>query len=283
MEERRIKELAELLLTAECAKKPIPPLTETDPDIGVEEAYQIQLHLIERKKATGRVVVGKKIGLTSLAMQALLGVKEPDYGHILNDMIIMEGEKIKLADLIAPRLEGEIAFVLKEDLQGPGVTISEVLRCSAGIMPALEIIDSRIRDWKIKLADTVADNASSARVVLGGKIISPYNIDLRTVGMVMEKNGEIIIISPYNIDLRTVGMVMEKNGEIIATAAGAAVWGNPAQAVAWLANKLAEYGIPLRKGEVVLSGSLTAALPITPGDFFGADFGPLGSVKIKFI
>lgn len=260
MEERRIKELAELLLTAECAKNPIPPLTETDPDIGVEEAYQIQLHLIERKKATGRVVVGKKIGLTSLAMQALLGVKEPDYGHILNDMIIMEGEKIKLADLIAPRLEGEIAFVLKEDLQGPGVTISEVLRCSAGIMPALEIIDSRIRDWKIKLADTVADNASSARVVLGGKIISPYNIDLRTVGMVMEKNGEII-----------------------ATAAGAAVWGNPAQAVAWLANKLAEYGIPLRKGEVVLSGSLTAALPITPGDFFGADFGPVGSVKIKFI
>jgi len=248
-----------MLLKAECEKKPIPPLTETDPDIGVEEAYQIQLHLIERKKATGRVVVGKKIGLTSLAMQAMLGVKEPDYGHILNDMIIMEGEKIKLADLIAPRLEGEIAFILKEDLQGPGVTISEVLRGSAGIMPALEIIDSRIRDWKIKLPDTVADNASSARVVLGGKL-TPL----------------------LNLDLRTVGMVLEKNGEIIATAAGAAVLGHPAQAVAWLANKLATYGLTLRKGEIILSGSLTAALPIAPGDFFRADFGHLGDVKIKF-
>ncbi|MGC8808970.1 MAG: 2-keto-4-pentenoate hydratase [bacterium] len=260
MEERRIREMAELLLAAESGKKPIPPLTETDPDISVEEAYQIQLQLMELKKATGRVVVGKKIGLTSLAMQAMLGVKEPDYGHILHDMLVREGEKIKLTDLIAPRIEGEIAFVLNENLHGPGVTISEVLRCSAGIMPALEIIDSRIRDWKIKLADTVADNASSARVVLGGKITSPYNIDLRTVGMVMEKNGEIM-----------------------ATAAGAAVWGHPAQAVAWLANKLAQYGISLRKGEVILSGSLTAALPIAPADFFRADFGPLGDVKIKFI
>lgn len=260
MEEKRIKEIAKLLLTAEIEKKPIPPLTETDPHIGAEDAYQIQLRLIELKKATGRVVAGKKIGLTSLAMQAMLGVKEPDYGHILNDMLVMEGEKIKLSDLIAPRIEGEIAFILNEDLAGPGVTVSQVLRGSAGLVPALEIIDSRIRDWKIKLPDTVADNASSARVVLGGRITSPYNIDLRTVGMVMEKNGEIM-----------------------ATAAGAAVLGHPAQAVAWLANKLAEFGISLRKGEIVLSGSFTAALPIASGDFFCADFGPLGSVKIKFI
>lgn len=260
MEEKRLKKIAELLLRAEIEKIPIPPLTETDPDINVEDAYQIQLRLIEFKKASGRVVVGKKIGLTSLAMQAMLGVKEPDYGHILSDMLVMEGEKIKLSDLISPRIEGEMAFILNEDLPGPGVTVAQVLRGSAGIVPALEIIDSRIRDWKIKLPDTVADNASSARVVLGGRIISPYNIDLRTVGMVMEKNGEIM-----------------------ATAAGAAVLGHPAQAVAWLANKLATYGISLRKGEIVLSGSLTAALPIAPGDFFCADFGPLGSVKIKFI
>lgn len=260
MEEQRIKEIAKLLLAAESERKPIPPLTETDPDIGLEEAYQIQIQLIELKKATGRVVVGKKIGLTSLAMQAMLGVEEPDYGHILNDMLVMEGEKIKLSELIAPRIEGEIAFILKEDLPGPGVTVSKVLQGTAGILPALEIIDSRIRDWKIKLPDTVADNASSARVVLGGKVISPYNMDLRTVGMVMEKNGEVM-----------------------ATAAGAAVLGHPAQAVAWLANKLATYGISLRKGEIVLSGSLTAALPITSGDFFCADFGLLGSVKIKFI
>ncbi len=260
MEEIRLKELAQLLLAAEAQKKPVPPLTEIEPTLSEEEAYQIQLRLIELKKSSGRVVVGKKIGLTSLAMQAMLGVKEPDYGQLLDDMFIMESEKIKLADLIAPRLEGEIAFVMQQDLVGPGVTIAEVLRCSAGVMPALEIIDSRIRDWKIKLADTIADNASSARVVLGGTLIAPYNIDLRTIGMIMEKNGEIM-----------------------ATAAGAAVLGHPAQAVAWLANKLANYGMSLRKGEIVLSGSLTAALPISSGDFFCADFGPLGQVKIKFI
>lgn len=260
MEEKRIKYFAELLIQAEKKRNPILPLTETDPDISIEEAYQIQLQIIALKKASGRVVVGKKIGLTSLPMQAMLGVREPDYGHILNDMLVMEGEKIKLSELIAPRLEGEIAFVLKEDLLGSGVTLAEVLRCSAGVLPALEIIDSRIRDWKIKLADTVADNASSARVVLGGKITS---LD--------------------HMDLRTIGMVLEKNGEIMATAAGAAVLGHPAQAVAWLANKLATYGLYLKKGEIILSGSLTAALPIVSGDFFRADFGPLGDVKIKFI
>jgi len=259
MDESRIKTLAEMLLAAEQARKPIAPLTETDPGISVDEAYRVQLRIIEIKKSLGQVVVGKKIGLTSQAMQAMLGVKEPDYGHILNGMVVMEGEKIPVADLIAPRIEGEIAFVLKEDLKGPGVTLTEVIRCTEGLIPALEIIDSRIRDWKIKLPDTVADNASSARIVLGG-----------------------VFTPPHPIDLRTVGMVMEKNGEVLATAAGAAVLGHPAQAVAWLANKLAAYGITLRKGEIILSGSLTAAVPVTAGDFIRADFGHLGDVKIKF-
>jgi len=259
MDESRIKTLADALLTAEQTRRPIAPLTETDAGITVDEAYRVQLRIMEVKKSAGQIVVGKKIGLTSLAMQAMLGVKEPDYGHILNGMVVMEGEKIPAADLIAPRMEGEIAFVLKEDLRGPGVTLTEVIRCTAGVIPALEIIDSRVRDWKIKLPDTVADNASSARIVLGG-----------------------VLTSPTSIDLRTVGMVMEKNGEVLATAAGAAVLGHPANAVAWLANKLAAYGIPLRKGEVVLSGSLTAAAPVAAGDFFRADFGLLGDVKIKF-
>ncbi len=208
------------------------------------------------------VVVSPRIPadlFTSLAMQAMLGVKEPDYGHILNGMVVMEGEKIPAGDLIAPRIEGEIAFVLKEDLKGPGVTVTEVLRCSEGVVPALEIVDSRIRDWKIKLPDTVADNASSALIVLGG-VLTPAQA----------------------VDLRTVGMVMEKNGEVLGTAAGAAVLGHPAQAVAWLANKLSAYGIVLRKGEVVLSGALAAAAPFAAGDFFRADFGFLGDVKIKF-
>jgi 2-keto-4-pentenoate hydratase len=259
MDQNRMKALAEMLLTAEQSQKPIPPLTESDPGISVDDAYRIQLLVVETKKARGQVVVGKKIGITSLAMQTMLGVKEPDYGHILNGMVVMEGEKVPTADLIKPRIEGELAFVLKEDLQGPAVTLTEVIRCSEGVIPALEIIDSRIADWKIKLADTVADNASSARIVLGG-MITPLNA----------------------LDLRTVGMVLEKNGEVAATAAGAAVLGHPAQAVAWLANKLAVYGIPLRHGEVILSGSLTAAVPVGSGDFIRADFGSLGDVKTKF-
>jgi 2-keto-4-pentenoate hydratase len=254
-----MKALAEMLLAAEQSQKPIPPLTESDPGISVEEAYRIQLLIIEMKKSRGQVVVGKKIGLTSLAMQNMLGVKEPDYGHLLDGMVVMEAEKILTTDLIKPRIEAELAFVLKEDLQGPGVTLTEVIRCSEGVIPSLEIIDSRIVDWKIKLPDTVADNASSARIILGGTI-TPIK----------------------TLDLRTVGMVLEKNGEVAATAAGAAVLGHPAQAVAWLANKLAVYGIGLRKGEVILSGSLTAATPVTAGDFIRADFGPLGDVKTKF-
>jgi 2-keto-4-pentenoate hydratase len=259
MDESRIKALAEMLLAAEKNRKPIAPLTDSDKGIALDEAYRIQLRVVEMKKSSGQIVVGKKIGITSLAMQAMLGVREPDYGHILNDMVVMEGEKIPMTDLIQPRIEGELAFVLKEDLKGPGITMTDVIRCSEGVIPSLEIIDSRIVDWKIKLADTVADNASSGRIVLGGKI-TPL----------------------LGLDLRTVGMVLEKNGEIVGTATGATVLGNPPQAVAWLANKLAVYGIFLRQGEVILSGSLTAAVPVAGGDFFRADFGPLGDVKIKF-
>lgn len=259
MDEKRLQTIAEALLAAEQNRKPIPPLTETDPGITVEEAYRIQLHVIERKRAGGQVVVGKKIGLTSRAMQAMLGVDEPDYGHILDNMVVMEGETIPSKELIQPKVEGEIAFILKEDLKGPGVTLTEVIRASEGVIPALEIIDSRIVGWKIKLPDTVADNASSARIALGGKLTSLSGLDLRTAGMVLEKNGEVV-----------------------ATAAGAAVLGHPAQAVAWLTNKLSMYGISLRKGEVILSGSLTGAIPVSSGDFIRADFGFLGDAKIKF-
>lgn len=259
MDEDRLKALAGMLIAAEENRKPLPPFTESDPGISVDEAYRIQLRVIEIKKSSGQLVVGKKVGLTSRAMQAMLGVDEPDYGHILDRMVVMEGEKIPTKDLIQPRIEGELAFVMKEDLKGPGITLTDVIRSIEGVIPSLEIIDSRIVDWKIKLPDTVADNASSARIVLGG-VITPV----------------------FSLDLRTVGMVLEKNGEAVATAAGAAVLGHPAQAVAWLANKLAAYGITLHRGEVVLSGSLTAAVPVTSGDFIRADFGLLGDVKITF-
>ena len=139
-----------------------------------------------------RRIVGKKIGLTSVAMQKLLGVNEPDYGHLSDHMLVMEGVAISRSELLLPKVEGEVAFVLKRALKGPGITIADVLRATDGVMASIEIVDSRIRDWKIKLPDTIADNASSARFVLGSRLVSVENLDLRLIGMVFEKNGEII-------------------------------------------------------------------------------------------
>lgn len=248
------------LLQAEASREPVDPLTVIYPEITVEDAYQIQLASVAFKQAQGRKVIGKKIGLTSKSMQRLLGVNEPDYGHLFDDMLLLEGEPCRRDELIYPRIEGELAFVLKETLKGPGVTVADVYRATQGVMPSFEIVDSRIRDWKIKLPDTVADNASSARVVLGSRMVP---VD--------------------EIDLRLVGMVLEKNGEVVSTGAGAAVWGNPAAAVAWLANKLAAYGIALEKGEIVLSGAVTAAETASAGDVYTVSFNGLGSINLSFV
>ncbi|MBE3572356.1 MAG: fumarylacetoacetate hydrolase family protein [Moorella humiferrea] len=248
------------LLAAEVSCKPIEPLTETYPDLTVEDAYRIQLAGIEMKKARGSRVIGKKIGLTSRAMQELLGVNEPDYGHLLDNMLLLEGEPCRRDELLLPRVEGELAFILKDTLKGPGVTIADVFRATEGIMPAFEIVDSRIRDWKIKLPDTIADNASSARLVLGSRMVPIKDLDLRLIGMVLEKNGEVV-----------------------STGAGAAVWGHPAAAVAWLANKLATFDIALEAGEIILSGAVTAAENAATGDVFTVSFHGLGSLSLKFI
>lgn len=253
------KEIALQLIESELNRKVIDPLTSTYPGITVKDAYQIQLEGIRIKLSQGRKVVGKKIGLTSKVMQDLLGIKEPEYGYLLDDMLVPHGMPCKRDELIQPKVEGEIAFVLKDSLKGPGVTIADVLRATEFVMPALEIIDSRIRDWKIKLEDTVADNASSARFVLGSKAVPVKNLDLRLIGMVFEKNGKVM-----------------------GTGAGAAVGGHPALAVAWLANKLAEYDIALEAGEAILSGALTAALEANKGDVFTASFYELGSVSVWF-
>ena len=238
----------------------LKPVTDTHGSLTIEEAYRIQLDGIQRRLASGRTIVGKKIGLTSVAMQKLLGVNEPDYGHLLDHMLVMEGSPIPRSELLLPKVEGEIAFVLDKDLRGPGVTIADVLRASAGVMPAIEIVDSRIRDWKIKLPDTIADNASSARFVVGSRLMPIATTDLRLVGMVFEKNGEIM-----------------------STGAGAAVWGHPAAAVAWLANQLSVFGIALEAGEIILSGALTAAVDAQAGDFFHVAFQDLGTVGVKFV
>ncbi|MEW6622330.1 MAG: fumarylacetoacetate hydrolase family protein [Bacillota bacterium] len=259
MNKNQIIEAAALLYEAEKSLQPIKPLTDTYQGITIDEAYKIQLTNVNRKVEKGAKVVGKKIGLTSKAMQKMLGVPEPDYGHLFDAMVGDEEVAIKLSELLQPKVEAEIAFILKDELKGPGVTISKVLQATEGVVPAFEIIDSRVKDWKIKIEDTIADNASSAMVILGSKI-TPVR----------------------NLDLKYVGLVLEKNGIIVDTAAGAAVLGHPAQAVAWLANMLARYDISLKPGEIILSGSLTGAYQVTGNDVFTATFSELGRVKSIF-
>jgi 2-keto-4-pentenoate hydratase len=252
--------LAKELLTAEETMTPVAPITARIPELTIEEAYGIQLAGVNEKLKAGRRIVGKKIGLTSKAMQKMLGVDVPDYGHLLDDMLVADGETCPRERLILPRVEGEIAFVLKDSLRGPGVTAADVLRATEGVRASIEVIDSRIKDWKIGLPDTIADNASSARFVLGSKMLP---VD--------------------DLDLRLIGMVMEKNGEVVATGAGAAVWGHPAASVAWLANCLSAYGIELKAGEVILSGAVTAALDAVAGDVFDVTFDRLGLVRLQFV
>lgn len=254
-----IQHLAAKLAEAEATRVGIDPLTYTDPDITVNEAYHIQLENIKNKVNEGRKIVGKKIGLTSVAVQKLLGVNEPDYGHLLDTMVIENGSTISCENMIQPKVEAEIAFILKHDLKGPNVTVLDVVQATDYVVPSLEIVDSRIQEWKIKLQDTVADNASSGFYVLGGK---PAKID--------------------HINLELIGMALYQNGEVANTGVGAAALGNPAACVAWLANRLADYDISLKAGEVILSGALSGMVVAKPGDTFTARFAHLGQVSITF-
>ncbi len=260
LNEQSIKQAAQALFSAEKDRRPIRPFTEQFEGIAPEDAYRIQLALMELKTANGAKVVGKKIGLTSKAMQQMLNVDQPDYGHILDSMIVSDGSLFPANELIQPRIEPEIAFVLDRDLKGPGVTSVQVLAATAFVLPALEIIDSRFESWKIKLSDTIADNASSARIVLG---VSPRRVD--------------------QLDLRLVGMVMEKNGEVVQTGAGAAALGHPANAVAWLANAVGDFGVTLNAGEVIMPGALCGAADVAPGDTIRASFDGLGTASVRFI
>ncbi|MEW8970347.1 MAG: fumarylacetoacetate hydrolase family protein [Mesobacillus sp.] len=254
-----IEKIADSLLEAEKSKNAIEPLTAHFENLNVMDAYNIQLEVLKRKLALGRTVIGKKVGLTSVAMQKMLGVDEPDYGHLLDDMKVPNGGAVKMSDFLSPKIEAEIGFVLGEDLKGPNVTFLDVLMATKYVVPTLEIIDSRIADWKIGLIDTVADNGSSAMVVVGEKMTA---ID--------------------GVDLRSVGMTFFKNNEMVATGSGAAALGHPANAIAWLANKLHEFGITLKAGELILPGALSAAITVQEGDTVSAQFGPVGSVSVTF-
>ncbi|BAU28276.1 2-keto-4-pentenoate hydratase [Aneurinibacillus soli] len=255
----QITALAAKLYRADQERTPISPLTEADPNLSAEDAYRIQLEWVRLQQQAGRRIVGKKIGLTSKPMQQMMGVTEPDYGHLFDHMVLSDQDVMRTDELLQPRIEAEVAFILKRDLKGPGVTVADVLSATRYVVPSIEIIDSRISDWKIKLSDTIADNGSSARVVLGSK---PVPID--------------------GLDLQLMGMVLEKNGQQISTGAGAAALGHPAYAIAWLANKLAAYDISLHAGEIILPGAVAKAVPVEKGDHITVRFSEIGSVSVAF-
>lgn len=251
--------VADELYEAYSTKVAVDPLIARYPDMQVEDSYAIQLMQITRRLAEGRTIIGHKVGLTSMAMQRMLNVNQPDYGHITDDMYFLEHLPIDADQYIQPKVEPEVAFVLKKPLQGPGVTVPQAIAAVDFVLPALEIIDSRIKDWKIGIYDTIADNASSGGIVLGS---TP--VDIR------------------DVDLRLSGCVLHRNGEVIATGAGGAVLGSPLTSLVWLANTVGPLGITLEAGHIVLPGSQTAAFAVQGGDVVRANFGGIGSVTARF-
>jgi 2-oxopent-4-enoate/cis-2-oxohex-4-enoate hydratase len=239
----------------------LAPLTERWPEISIEDAYHISRRIVERRVVDGQAIVGKKIGVTSRAVQQMLGVHQPDFGFLTRDMWFANGAEISLSAnrLIQPRAEGEIAFKLKRDLVGPGVTEADVLEATESVMACFEIVDSRIHDWKIRIQDTVADNASCGVFVLGSEQVDPRQLDLPNLHMRVFKNG-----APISEGL------------------GSAVQGNPLTAVAWLANTLGAFGIPFKAGEIILSGSLVPLEPARAGDRFELTIDGLGSARVSF-
>ena len=254
------KKLADALFEAEKNRVQIDRLTDENPEMTVEDAYRVQLENVNRRLTNGEKLIGMKIGLTSQGMQKLLNVDVPDYGHLFANMILTDGQVCHVSELIQPKVEGELSFCLNKTLKGPGVTVADVYEATSYVVPSLEIVDSRIKDWKIKLQDTIADNGSSARFMVGSGMTP------------IEK-----------VDMRLTGMTLEKNGELINSGTTAEVWGNPAAAVACLANMLAEFDIELKAGSIVMAGALTAAIPVGAGDVVTASFCGMGSVSAKFV
>ncbi|MBG9945537.1 fumarylacetoacetate hydrolase family protein [Brevibacillus formosus] len=283
MDIEKITRFADHLAAASREGVGVTPLTLLDPQFSEIEAYQVQLKTIERKVKEGARITGKKIGLTSRAMQTLLGVEQPDYGHLLDDMVVENNGELPFEHVLSPKVEAEIAFLLKRDLEGPHVTTYDVLMATEYVMPALEIVDSRIANWQIKLEDTVADNASSGFYVLGGHPVKPQDLDTVADNA---SSGFYVLgghpVKPQDLDLPLIGMALYKNQELVNTGVGAAALGNPASCVAWLANKLHELGMTLKAGEIILSGALSAAVEAKPGDVFHTRLAGLGSVGVRF-
>ncbi|MFZ1343039.1 fumarylacetoacetate hydrolase family protein [Thiothrix eikelboomii] len=258
----QIQSYAEELYQALRQREMVEPLSNRTPDMTVEDAYAVSSGLLERRmQRDGETVIGKKIGVTSKAVMTMLGVHQPDFGYLTDAMVVDESESLSLSTkMIQPKAEGEIAFVLKQDLIGPGVTATDVLRATDFVVPCFEIVDSRIKDWQIKIQDTVSDNASCGYFLLGSQAADPRQLDLSTVGMVVELNGQVI-----------------------STGAGAAALGSsPVSCVVWLANTLGKFGVPLKAGEVILSGSLVPLQTVKPGDYMSVSIGGIGRTAVRF-
>src|SRR6202521_14174 len=253
------QQAADILMTAARERKQAAQLSKTWPDLTIEDSYAISSEVAKRKIAAGARLIGHKVGLTSKAMQRSSMIDEPDYGYILDDQMIADGAKVKHADYCKPRVEVELAFIMGKRLQGPGVGITDVLRATEYVVPAIEIVDARLQDPR-KIVDTVADNGAAAGIAIGGRPVGPMDVDLRWVGGIMYKNSEI-----------------EETG----VAAG--VLGHPALGVAWLANKLGSHGVALEPGHLVLAGSFTRVVHAHKGDTLHADFGALGGIAVQFV
>jgi 2-oxopent-4-enoate/cis-2-oxohex-4-enoate hydratase len=252
--------LGDELYDALRARSTVAPLTERVPGVTIDDAYWISRRLLERRLSDGEKLIGKKIGVTSKAVQNMLDVHQPDFGYLTDKMRYASGSEMPISrELIQPRAEGEIAFVLKRDLVGPGVTPEAALAATEGVIPCFEIVDSRIRDWKIRIQDTVADNASSGLFVLGD------------------------MVGTSGVDFVDCQITVEKNGKFLSQGRGSAALGSPLICVAWLANTLGRYGIPLKAGEVILSGSLVPLEPVSAGDEMKMSISGVGPAHVKFV
>jgi 2-oxo-hept-3-ene-1,7-dioate hydratase len=247
------------LLAAEEAHQPMVQLSKTWPAIEFDDAYAIQDLLIRGKVAKGAKVIGYKIGLTSKAMQASSQIDEPDYGHLLDTMMIPDGAKIRHADYCVPRVEIELVFVLNRPLKGPGIGMMEVMRATEYVVPAMEIVDARVQNPR-KIFDTVADNGAAAGLVMGGRPVKPFDVDLRWIG------GALYV----NSDIEETGLAL-------------GVMGHPALGIAWLANRFGRHGIEIPAGQILLSGSFIRPIWAKKGDTVHADFGALGGLAVQFV
>jgi len=256
----QIAELAEYLESAHLERREVVKITDRYPDIDIEDAYAIQDQIRQRKLARGEKVVGLKCGLTSYAKMKQMGVETPIYGFMTDSYVVHDASEIRMADLIHPKVEPEIAFFTKAPIRGPGCHIGTVLAATDFVMPAIEVIDSRYRDFKFDLVSVIADNTSATRFIVGGKATPVADLDLATLGVVMEKNGKVEMVG-----------------------AGAAVVGHPATAVAMLANHLAASGEEIPAGSIILSGGITEAIPVQAGDSISLQVQGLGGVTTRFV